>query len=87
MDYAIKCANIIYYHHMLVFLGCCRLVAGILLWVKCSMVYFIKRLDEVGFLSCLVSILVYISYLRLELISAFISVYCGLPLAIERFSS
>jgi hypothetical protein len=47
------------------------------------MVDFIERLDEVGYLSCLVSIFVYIEYLRLELISAVISVFCGLPHAIE----
>jgi hypothetical protein len=44
---------------------------------------FNEYLDEVGSLSCLISIFVYISYLRLELISAIISVYCGLPHAIE----
>jgi hypothetical protein len=37
------------------------------------MVDFIERLDEVGLLSCLASIFVYIAYLRLELISAVIS--------------
>jgi hypothetical protein len=47
---------------------------------------FIERLDEVGSLSCIVSIFAYISYLRLELISVVISVCCGLPHAIERFS-
>jgi hypothetical protein len=87
MDYGIECGNIIYYHHILAFLGCSGLVAGILLWVKCSTVEFIERLDEVGLLSCLASIFVYIAYLILELIFAFISVCCGLPLAIERFSS
>jgi hypothetical protein len=35
-------------------------------------VVFIERLDEVGSLSCLVSMFVYIAYLRLELISAVI---------------
>ena len=60
---------------------------GILVWVKCSMVDFIEHLDEVGILSCLASIFVYIAYLRIELISAIISVCCGFPLAIERFSS
>jgi hypothetical protein len=40
-------------------------------------------LDEVGSLSCLVSILFYIEYLRLELISAVIYVCCGLPHSIE----
>jgi hypothetical protein len=35
-------------------------------------VVFFKRPDKVGSLSCLVSIFVYISYLRLELISAVI---------------
>jgi hypothetical protein len=39
---------------------------------------FIERLDEVGYLSCLVRIFVYIEYLRLELIYAFFYVYCGL---------
>jgi hypothetical protein len=48
---------------------------------------FIKRLDEVGLLSCLAIIFVYIEYLRIELISAVIFVCCGSPLAIERFSS
>jgi hypothetical protein len=48
---------------------------------------FIEGLDEVGFLSFLASIFVYIAYLRLESISEVISDYCGLPLAIERFSS
>jgi energy-converting hydrogenase Eha subunit E len=48
MDYVIECANIIYYHHILVLLGCLGLVAGISLWVKCSMVDFIEHLDEVG---------------------------------------
>jgi hypothetical protein len=51
------------------------------------MVDFIEHLDEVGLLSCLSSIFVYIAYLGLELISVVISIYCGLPLAIERFSS
>jgi hypothetical protein len=51
------------------------------------MVDFIERLDEVGILSFIASIFVYIAYLRLELISAVISVCCGLPLAIEIFSS
>jgi hypothetical protein len=51
------------------------------------MVEFIERLDEVGLLSCLASIFVYVAYLRIELIFAVISVYCGLPLAIEIFSS
>jgi hypothetical protein len=87
MDYVIECANIIYYHHMLVFLGCSGLVVGVLLWIKCSMVDFIERLDKVGLLSYVDSIFVYIAYLRLELIYAVIYVYCGLPLAIERFSS
>jgi cytochrome c oxidase subunit IV len=32
------------------------------------MMVFIERLDEVGSLSCLVSIFIYIAYLRLELI-------------------
>jgi hypothetical protein len=50
------------------------------------MVAFIERLDEVGLLSCLASIFVYIEYFRIELISAAISVWCGFPLAIERFS-
>jgi hypothetical protein len=51
------------------------------------MVDFIECLDKVGLLFCLASIFVYIAYLRIELISAVISVYFGLPLAIERFSS
>jgi hypothetical protein len=51
------------------------------------MVDFIERLDEVGCLSFLVSIFVYIAYLRLELIYGVISICCGLPHAIERFSS
>jgi hypothetical protein len=51
------------------------------------MVDFIECLEEVGLLSCLAIIFVYISYLRLELISAVISICCGLPLAIEIFSS
>jgi hypothetical protein len=50
------------------------------------MMDFIERLNEVGSLSCLVSIFSYIAYLRLEFISAVIFAYCGLPLAIERFS-
>jgi hypothetical protein len=36
------------------------------------MVVFIEHLDEVGYLSCLVSIFVYIAYLILELIFAVI---------------
>jgi hypothetical protein len=87
MDYAIECANNIYYHHMLVLLGCWGLAAGILLWVKCSTMDFIERLDEANLLSFFVRIFVYIEYLRLELISTVIYVCCGLPLAIERFSS
>jgi hypothetical protein len=43
------------------------------------MVDFIECLDEVGLLSCLASIFVYIAYLRRELISALISICCGLP--------
>jgi hypothetical protein len=42
------------------------------------MVVFFERLDEVGSLSCLVRIFVYITYLRLELISIvimFVMVY------------
>jgi hypothetical protein len=42
---------------------------------------FIERLDEVGLLSCLASIFVYIAYLRREFISKFISVCYGLPYA------
>jgi hypothetical protein len=87
MDYAIECAKIVYYHHMLAFLGCCGLVAGIFLWVKCSTMYFIEHLDEVRLLSYITSIFVYIAYLRIELISTFIYVCCGLPLSIEIFSS
>jgi hypothetical protein len=87
MDYVIYYANIIYCHHMLVLLGCRGLVAGISLWVKCSTVDFIEHLDEVGLSSFLASIFVYIAYLRVELIFAVIFVYCGLPLAIERFPS
>jgi hypothetical protein len=86
MDYAIECASILYYHHMLSFLGCQALVSGIFLWVKCSTMDFIERLDEVGILYFLSSIFVYIAYLRIELISAVISICCGFPLAIERFS-
>jgi hypothetical protein len=48
---------------------------------------FIERLDEVGLLSYLSSIFVYIAYLRLELISTVVFFCCGLPLAIKRFSS
>jgi hypothetical protein len=48
---------------------------------------FIECLDEVGSLSCLLSILVYIAYLILELIFAVISICCGLLHAIELFSS
>jgi hypothetical protein len=51
------------------------------------MMDFIERLDEVGLLSCLANIFVYILYLGLEFIFAVISFYCGLPLAIEIFSS
>jgi hypothetical protein len=47
------------------------------------MVDFIKRPDEVGSLSCLVSMFVYIAYLRLELIYAVISICFSLPHAIE----
>jgi hypothetical protein len=61
MDYDIECANIIYYYHILVFLSCLGLVIGVLLWVKRSMVVFIEHLDEVGLLSCLASIFVYIA--------------------------
>jgi hypothetical protein len=57
------------------------------LWFKCSTVDFIEHLNEVGLLSCLASIFVYIAYLRIELISVVISFYCGLPLAIEISSS
>jgi hypothetical protein len=46
---------------------------------------FIECLDEVGFLSCLSRIFVYITYLIVELIYVVISVFCGLPLSIERF--
>jgi hypothetical protein len=53
----------------------------------CSTVVFIERLDEVGSLSCLDSIFIYIAYLGLDLISAFISICFGLPLAIDLFSS
>jgi hypothetical protein len=79
MNYAIECANIIYYLHMLALLGFLGLVVGISLWVKFSMVDFIERLDEVGILSCIASIFVYITDLIRELISAVIFVYCGLP--------
>ena len=48
MDYVDLYANIIYYHHMLVYLGCWGQVAGIKIWAVCSMVVFIERLDEVG---------------------------------------
>jgi hypothetical protein len=51
------------------------------------MVDLIERRDEVGLLSCLAIIFVYIAYLIIELISAVISICCGLSLAIERFSS
>jgi hypothetical protein len=51
------------------------------------MMDFIEHLDEVDLLSSLDSIFVYIAYLRLDLISVVISISCGLPLAIERFSS
>jgi hypothetical protein len=51
------------------------------------MVDFIECLDKVGSISYLVSIFSYIEYLRLELISAVISVCCGLPLSIDIFSS
>jgi hypothetical protein len=47
------------------------------------MMDFIECLDEVGSLSCLVIIFVYIAYLRLDLISVVIYVCCGLPHAIE----
>jgi hypothetical protein len=40
---------------------------------------FIERLDEVGPLSCLVSIFVYIAYLGLELISEFIQSFVVYP--------
>ena len=72
MDYAILYASIIYYHHMLVYLGCWGQVAGITIWVVCSTVVFIEHPDEVGYLSCLVIIFIYISYLGLELIYAVI---------------
>jgi hypothetical protein len=36
------------------------------------MVFFIERPNEVGYLSCLVSMFLYIAYLRLELVSAVI---------------
>jgi hypothetical protein len=48
------------------------IVVGINIWVECSMVVFIEHLDEVGSLSCLVRIFIYIEYLGLELISAII---------------
>jgi hypothetical protein len=51
------------------------------------MVDFIERLDEVGLLSCLDSIFIYIAYLGIEFIYAFIYICCGFPLAIEIFSS
>jgi hypothetical protein len=44
---------------------------------------FIEHLDELGILFYLAIIFVYIAYLRIEFISAFISVCCGFPLAIE----
>ena len=87
MDYAIECDKIIDYHHMVLFLGFWGQVVGVFLWVKCSMVDFIEHLDGVGILSYLDSIFFYIAYLRLELISVVIFVFCGLPLAIEIFSS
>jgi hypothetical protein len=43
------------------------------------MMDFIERLDEVGLLSCLASILFYIVCLGIELISVVISFFCGLP--------
>jgi hypothetical protein len=48
---------------------------------------FIERLDEVGSLSCLVRIFFYIKYFILELIFVVIFVCCGLPHAIDLFSS
>ena len=72
MDYANVYANIIYYHHMLVYLNCWVEVVGIKLWVACSTVVFIECLEEVGSLYFPVGIYIYISYLGLELISAVI---------------
>ena len=80
MDYAIECDNIIYYHHMIALLGFLGLVAGIFLWVKCSMVDFIERLDEVGLLSCLARVLEN----RVDFCSHFRLLWFSL--AIERFS-
>jgi hypothetical protein len=48
--------------------------------VECSMVVFIERPDEVGSLSCLFSMFVYIKYLRLELISAVILSIVAYPM-------
>jgi hypothetical protein len=48
MDYVNLYDDIIYYHHMLVYLGFLGQVVAIKLWVACSMVVFFERLDEVG---------------------------------------
>jgi hypothetical protein len=43
------------------------------------MVEFIERLDKIGLLYCIASIFIYIAYLRIDFISAVISICCGLP--------
>ena len=65
MDYSILYAKNICYHHMIVYLGCCGQVAGIEFWVECSIVVFIEWSKEVGYLSCLVRIFIYVEYLGL----------------------
>jgi hypothetical protein len=68
----------------------CILVVEDKLQVYCfesSAQWWTSSNDEVGYLSYLVSIFVYLAYLRLELIYAVIFVCCGLLHAIERFSS
>jgi hypothetical protein len=48
-------------------------------------VVFIEHLEEVGFLSCLVSIFIYIAYLGLELISVVISSIVVYPIPCSDF--
>jgi len=56
MDYANLYSNIIYYHHILAYLGCWGKVVGIKPWVACSTMVFIELSDEVGSWPCLISI-------------------------------
>jgi hypothetical protein len=49
MDYDHLYFGIVYYHHIIMYIGFWGQVAGIKLWVACSTVVFFERSDEVGF--------------------------------------